>query len=359
MILLLINIGGIFQGASVCVPEDQDRSAYRTALFLMQIFNAIIFTAIVIGLAKIFYEVIHWNSTPTECMLIFLFLFFQQLADFERRTSYIFDTSMHALQSSLLIYPARLCLFVWISPTNIESVLIILALTALAPATLTIVKHIKLFDYSCFRFYYNRAVKHIKFSQLLIASAPLGWLWSYIPVFALGGLHGKESVAILVSIRNLANVANVLMEQLETVVSAQLALEYYSIGKEKMKYTLRRLAIFGSVMWISGLVIILAYGAEIVLYSLGVKYIVHRHILLISWLAYGLYFISRLFGLKYRTIKNLRVEFVGGIASVIAAGLTSYPLISSYDIYGAAWVFVIISATGIIFQALTANLYAN
>ena len=69
----------------------------------------------------------------------------------------------------------------------------------------------------------DAAKEHLSYSRLFIAGTPLVWLWAYIPIFMLGIMHGKEQAALLGSIRGISNMANVLMEQIETKVVADWA----------------------------------------------------------------------------------------------------------------------------------------
>lgn len=355
MILLLINIGGIFQGASVRAPSDTNKIHYKVSLLYLQIAMAFILTTVVIGCLQLFGKSIDWKPSSYEFLYLFLFLFLQQLADFDRRSSYIFSEPKRAFLSSLFMYPIRVALLLLCPNSDFHSVLIILTITTIIPVFFLIKEILRYVNNSEIRDYIARAIEHLSFSKLLILNAPLGWLWSYIPVFALGALHGKESVALLVSIRSLGNVANVLMEQLETTVSARLALELYSTGKEGMDAVMQVLIRSGLIIWLVGLIAILFYSKELVLISLGLNYVPYKGILLISWIAYGIYFISRLFGLKHRTYKNLRVELAGNVATALAAAISAYPLIMLFGVFGAAWIFVIIALAGAAVQIAVAK----
>lgn len=341
MALLLLNVAGIFQAAAVRAPV-QDQS-YRISLARLQFLQALLLSLLICATWIGFGNNFGWQVTAAEAGLLFLFLILQQLADFDRRSAYIFFGTSRAVYSSAALYPIRIIGLLAVRPDTVSQVLLVLTVSALIPAALTI------FAASQNRYgaaqSWTRAIKlHLVYSRLFIAGAPLGWLWSYIPIFLLGIMHGKEQAALLSSIRGISSVANVLMEQMETKVVADWARVHHGAGTHSMKNAVSRLLKWGIVFWLFGMVVVGMFGREIVALVLGNLYAPHWHLLLIGWVGYGVYFIARVSGIKHRTMGSNRVEFIGNLCGVLAALAAGFVMIPVLSATGAAWVYVIIAA---------------
>ncbi len=341
MALLLINVAGIFQGAAVRAPE-QDGS-YLVSLARLQLLQAILLSLLVCMMWFGFGDVLGWQATAKEILLLFAFLVMQQLADFDRRIAYIFSGTKRAIISSALLYPGRLIGLVLIRPDSVSQVLEVLIVSALVPVVITAYTATR--SKSAGTTSWLRATKeHLVYSRLFIAGAPLGWLWSYIPIFMLGVMHGKEQAALLASIRGISNMANVLMEQLETKVVADWARLHHGDSPCVMEAAAIQMLKIGMVIWLLGMLPIAVLGREIVALVLGNLYAPHWHLLVIGWLGYGVYFLARVFGVKQRALGSNKVEFVGNLYGVVAAVVAGLLLISAFSASGAAWTYVIIAA---------------
>lgn len=349
MALLLFNVSAIFQGASVRAPAENNKEKYLFSLAGIQVIFALKGTAIVLGLLFLFGGKISWGLTFYEGFLTFIFLMLQQLADFDRRIAYVFHESSLSFLSSAAVYPLRICLIALIRPEEILIVLVILSITSVVPAIKTIRRGLEGLS---FRDSFREMKEHLIFSRLLIVSAPLGWLWSYIPIFMLGLIYSTKEVAIVASIRSLTNVANILMEQIDTVAAAKLGRTLYEEGKEGLDLITRQLLTLGITVWLVGLILIYVYGKKIVFLVLGDKYSEHYLILMISWLAYGIHFVARVLGLKQRIFRNMMVEFIGNGSGVLVMLALSYAVIISGGVYGAAWMYVICAFSILLSQLL-------
>lgn len=338
MALLLLNVAGIFQGAAVRAPAQD--STYQSSLAKLQVLQALLLSFLVasawLGLGGVF----GWKATITEAALLFAFLAVQQLADFDRRAAYIFSGTRRALCSSAALYPLRLIGLLVINPETVTQVLWMLVLSALMPA---IPACIAAGRYKSADSWSNRAKEHLMYSRLFIMGAPLAWLWSYIPIFLLGTMHGKEQAALLASIRGISNIANVLMEQLETKVVADWARIRHGGEERHMKSATIKLLRVGVTFWVCGLLLTVLLGKKIVTLVLGNLYADHWNLLVIGWLAYGAYFLARVSGIRQRAMGLAHVEFTGNLSGVLAAVVGGLALIPAYGASGAGWVFVIIS----------------
>lgn len=350
--VLLLNVSGIFQGAAVRAPS-LDAGSYRATLARWQLVQAG-FAAI--GLAAGWYGLgrwVDWQASGAESLWLAAFLLLQQAADFDRRSAYIFANARRALSGSVLLYPLRVAALWWWQPRTVLEVLWLLSLTAIVPALLTA----RLASRSQLQNWWQEVKAHLHYSRLFMLGAPLGWLWSYAPIFMLATLHGKEQAALLASIRNIANLANVLMEQIETKASADWARLQHQQGSASLQHSVRNLIRLGIGFWSVVLLLIGWQGEMLVRLILGELYAVHWELLLVGWLSYGVYFMARIQGIKYRTLGANQVEFIGNLVGVICALSVGYAVITTNGIFGAAWLYVIICAAIWASQALALTKY--
>lgn len=336
MALLLINIAGIFQGAAVRAPT-QDAS-YKILLARLQVLQASLLSLLVCAVWFWAGDMFGWKVSSVEAILFFGFLMTQQLADFTRRIAYIFFTVNQATYSSAMLYPLRIAMLLFFQPHSMSEVLIVLIVSAIFPA----IPAFLVASQRGLSSSWAVATEHFIFSRLFLLGAPLGWLWSYIPIFLLGSIHGKEQAAVLASIRGISNIANVLMEQIETQAVAEWARTYHRNGSYQIDIAIRRLVRVGGIFWLCGMLGVAIFGQEIVTIVLGQVYAPHWRLLMIGWGGYGVYFLVRVMGLKHRTFGATHVEFMGGLWAVFAALFAGLLLIPRLSVLGAAWVYVII-----------------
>lgn len=351
MALLLFNVAGIFQGAAVRAPT-QEHHTYKITLARMQLLQAFLSALLVICIWLGAGGLFGWPVTNTEAWLLFAFLVLQQLADFDRRIAYIFSSTKRAIFSSAMLYPARIIGLLIIQPDTVNQVLVALVLSSIIPAAFTV------FSACCcirgsIQSWMDATREHFIYSRLFIVGAPLGWLWSYIPIFMLGIMHGKEQAALLGSIRGIANVANILMEQIETKVVADWARMHHENGLSTFDAAVSRLLKAGIIVWLAGMATISIFGMAIVNLLLGSLYAPHWNLLVIGWIGYGIYFIARVFGIKHRTLGVNQVEFIGNLCGVLAALAGGLIIIPVSGAAGAAWVYVIITIAMLLSQVLT------
>lgn len=350
MALLLLNMAGIFQGAAVRAPA-QEPDPYKISLARFQLLQALLLSMLVCAFWFGVGNVFGWQATAAEAGLLFAFLVIQQLADFDRRSAYIFSVTRRAIYSSATLYPIRIIGLLIIRPDTVSQVLMALIVSAFIPAVLTLLTIGKSRDGSAQS--WMLAIKeHLTYSRLFIAGAPLSWLWSYIPTFMLGVMHGKEQVALLSSIRGICGMANVLIEQIEIKVVADWARVHHGEGAHIMGVAVSRLFKIGMAFWLLTMTAIVVFGQEIVALVLGNLYAPYWHLLVIAWAGYGVYFIARIFAIKHRILGANHIEFIGNMSGVIAALTAGYVMIPTLKATGAAWVYVIIAAAMLISQML-------
>lgn len=349
MALALFNIASIFNGASVLINEQSNKEKYRKILFVYQVLAALFTSALLTSALFFAGNYIGWKIESVELILVALFLFTQQIVDFDRRIKYICENEKSALLSSVRVYPVRIILLTIFLPSSIKEALELLVLANLFASILVIIK-----QSSHVTKYFSREsvtviLAHLKFSKLIILSALMGWLWSYLPTIFLGYFYGKGLVGILVTLRSITNVANVLMEQVETVSSVVFARKAYKHGEDELGSAVTKILISGTGIWVCGVIVLYFFGHGIVLNMLGQEYANYSGLLVIMWLGFGIYFIARVFAIKYRSLKNLKIEFLSGLSSLLMA-LVCIPLISQYSIVGTAWAYVFISLSAVLVQ---------
>ncbi len=355
MAVLFLNITSVFQWAAVQAPQENDKIQYLKELSVLQ-FLLIIFTSTLIAIFLAFFDhKIQWQISFTEAFLLFLFLFLQQFADFDRRTSYIFFSSETAFFSSLFLYPPRVLFLLAVQPKTLSGALILLCVSCCLPALRTtgcLVQGIKAISGISLK----RIKEHLYASRHLILVAPFGWLWTFIPVFVLGALQGSAAVAILTAVRSLTNFANILMEQLETVVAAKLGKCAHEQGQSGLEALTKPLVGWGTAGWGVALIVFIFWGREILILIFGARYADYNSVLLILWVSYWIFFIARIYGMKYRFMKETRVELIGNICSVVCLLFISNVMIQKYAINGAAILLVLSSLTILITQIIFVRL---
>ena len=279
----------------------------------------------------------------SQLILIITFLLFQQLADFKRRAAYIFSTDTDAALSSLSVYILRVLALIIFRPKTLDGVLWIMVLSSIVPVAkmaLSLARTHLSIDSSI-----KLILSHLYYSRLFILASLVSWVWTQVPVFALGFMQGKESAALLVSIRGISNVANIMMEQLETKAVADWARMYHAQGAKSMKEAIRKLNSLAFIFWVAIMLVILLFGEQIITLVLGKLYAPYSLVLSISWVAYGIFYGARIYGIQYRTLGDNRIEFIAGIAGLLAALLASWLIIPLFHVSGAASVYIFIATS--------------
>ena len=269
--LLLINIAGIYQPGVINLHKKSNKSKYIGFLAWLQVIYAITLSVLGILLLLFFGENFDWLASYDELLSVFLFLLFLPFAEFGRRIFYILDLPKFSAGISAIQYVPRILLIIIFNPSNAETVFLIHAFCALIPTiviVVTIVRNSKVIY--LFKEFFR---EHISQNYPLVITAALGWATFSAPMLILGVLVGKESVAILMSIRSITSAANVLLELLETIVPTKFIKSLVNGGLEELKKRSGRLLGYGLGIWIAGLVVFVLFSEDIISLLLGEKYI--------------------------------------------------------------------------------------
>lgn len=349
--LVLLNVSGIFQGAAVRAPSRD--STYLSVLARLQVYSALLISTLV-GIAWLCVgPYLGWSVTPYELALIIAFLFLQQLSDFTRRSAYIFSSAESAFHSSLWTYPIRWLILFLVAPKTIDGVLIIMIASCVVSAGMAMRASIN--SRVDFSWWQEQALEHLNYSKLFIAGSVLSWFWAYTPVFILGMLQGKAAAALLASIRGISSMANIFIEQLETKAAADWSRQYHSEGAASVRQSISQINKLALVFWVFVMLIIVVFNQSIVSLILGSQYSPYSNILIVAWVGYGAFYVTRIHGITHRTFGDNKIEFIAGASGLLAAALGSYWLIPQFKVEGAAWVYVLIAIIMLCVQVLVSK----
>lgn len=351
MAVIILNMSAIFQWASVEAPRHSNKKTYVSGLALSQIILAIAFglaTAISIGFAI---ESTGENFGFHEIFLYTAFLFLQQLADFDRRVAYILSGPARATKSSALVYVPRIVLLLVLKPTDISNVLFLLLVAAIIPSLVTM-WHALQGSQGGITAIFARIKTRFYDTRWLLISAPLAWVCSSVPVFALGWIGNLGAVGAFVSIRSLANMSNVALELLETQMSATAG-KLYITDRNSFYNLIKNIRKFGLFIWGAGLVIVFTFGSAILKISFGNNYTQYKMMLVILWLANGLVFLFRLHAVELRTAEMSHVVTQGYLMSAIVMISAAYPIIHNYGVIGCASMVLLGALTNYATQAIS------
>lgn len=346
--LVLLNVSGIFQGAAVLAPSKDQ--AYGPALAKFQVCSALVIALLVGLIWKFAGPSLDWNISNYDAALIAIFLLFQQLTDFTRRSSYIFSDDQSALISSLLTYPIRLLALYLVMPRSVDIVLIILIASSCIPTAMAL-REANQSNLENSK-WTKLVLEHLSYSKLFIAGSLLSWLWAYAPVFILGMLQGKAAAALLASIRGISSMANIFIEQLETKAAADWSRQFHLEGIQSVKNAISRINKIAFAFWSIVMCIIVFFHEAIVTIILGNQYLPYARVLVIAWIGYGTFYIARIYGIQHRTFGDNRIEFIAGVFGLLSAGIGSYLLIPHFEVEGAAWVYALIALTMLCIQVI-------
>lgn len=339
---IVLNNGILFQWAGVQAPKETEKRKYKISLAYFQALIGGIFSLLIVIAFYFWGEAIGWKTSGNEAILFGIFLVIQQAADFLRRAAYIFTDPMQAVYNSALIYPIRVLLIIVIRPSNVSTFLLILILSSVLPIIFAgLIKWDKKFIGSLtLQEIKSFIVSHWSGTKALVLGGPLGWLEAFLPVFFLGNITGIEAVAVLTSVRSIANLTNVFMEILDTSVAAKVGI-LYTQSIEKFNSYLRKLLFWGGAAWFISFLVIVFLGPKILLFILGANYAQYNGLLLLLWVSQGLNFLFRVDGIRIRTHGKTTALLGAVFAATCVVAAAGYPIIQYCGIYGAVYLFII------------------
>jgi len=355
MITVLLNVAVFFYAAPLVSVNLENNKIYRFFLQWGQLCLSILASLSIVLFFALFGEKIGWDITIIEIILLFIYLILQQLVDFRRRESYIFTSILDAIKSSSITYIPRITLLVLFQPSTIYDVLLILVISSLWSAVSFLLRLDKCALMSSYSIR-TTLKEHIRLSKFSVLNAPISWSLFFLPVFILGVFHSPTMSAVLLSVRSISGVVNVLLELLETFIPVWMVNVFNKDGSAALKETSSTLLKFGFLLWFIVLVFILIFGNQILHFILGGEYASYLDILLISWVGYGIHFISRVVGLYWRSTKIPKVELISSMGGAFVF-IFSIPIIISHGLLGAAWLYILVPIGMVITQLFYAKFY--
>jgi O-antigen/teichoic acid export membrane protein len=334
----IFSQASIYQVASVDAPYS-DHDHYYDFISLLQTFLSLGVSAIT--MVALFFISKHsgWNISAFEVVSIFIFLTLQQWADFMRRGSYIFRDVNAAVWSSLLVYPIRVLLILWARPHNILIFVWIMIATTFIPSGNHLYKLWKQnIDFKSFFLFLKKHYGRVKW---LIMSSPFVWVWGNVPVFLLGIYSGFTQVAIFSTLRSITNMANVLMELLETSVSATAGRQYAQNGGNGLRELISKVMLVGVAAWFFVLVLLFISRYAIVQLLVGDAYVPYSNLLVLLWLGTLATFSYRTSSVKIRTAGQTAIIFVSLFLGAVSSLIFSIVLIPEISLYGASIALII------------------
>lgn len=343
-ISLLLNSAFIFQKASVNAPLHKDKVAYYHELLNVQVYLNLLNTGVL--------TVIAWNIIDIDgynIILFAIFLFFQQLTDFERKTAYICKTKKDALLSTILTYPLRIVMLALLPIQSSQDILVIFILTSI---TVPLLQRIKNTNYVKFSGKLNIVKLYVLESKWLIATAILSFMWGRLPVIIVGETLGIAAAAIFMALRSLTNIANLGLELLETYFSPVLGRKYH---KAKPSYFSLMIQVFlvGFTLWCCGFVVFYGFNEKIVSFLYTTAYSQYAKILVLFWIIGLAIFLSRLLFIHMRTIGLEKYNFLAFVGGIILLQTLYFLYLINYGIEGMALAILVSSCFVIFIQWIT------
>lgn len=339
MATVLLNVSLIFQNASSHASRYQRSCTYQLALRRLQLGSSVAVSALICAIFYAFPALTGWQASLVEITWVAAFLLSQQLADYYRREKHLLNEPHYAAVMSTLLVSTRLLLLILVPMAGAGDTTVLLTLSAAPAALLVLFHHYRGSAPGLART--RRIIRwHLDGARFLLAAAPVGWLWSYLPLFMLGQVKGLAAVGAFTAARSLANAFNIFLELLETRIAA-LAGMAYARSPDQLTPFLFKAGMLGlGVLSVLGGGIYL-FRHDLVAIAYASRYPELGEPLAILVLAQLLTLGFRLSAIRFRTIQLQHAVFWGYVAGAIAVAVSAYWLIERQGIEGAAWSIVI------------------
>jgi O-antigen/teichoic acid export membrane protein len=344
---LVMSVSLVYAPVQSIYPKLDDSQNYIYTSFL---YHSILSVALA-GIALLALNIMNLSalmSISGDSTVYFIaFILLQQLADYGRRTSYVFFNSFVALCFSFFVYIPRILAFIIVQPADLDDVLIILVCTsAISAVSIAIyifyLKKLKklLFDSSALK-------QHAEFSRNIVYSAPMGWSVGYLPTLMLGFFSGPVLVGILGTLRSVVGLANFFIEMIEVSVIAELSSKAHNGQKKHVQEFFMKLVLLFSF---SSLVIlwIIFKNYELAARLVNEDFLNFGTIFIMLCTAYIFYFYGRMYVLYFRVFQNTKPELYYSMWSFLVVVL-SIPVIYMFDITGSAMVYIIVPLSSLFF----------
>lgn len=347
---VLFNASAFFSPAPVLRHEVDDLATYRNVLFRAHVGTSVVMAAVLLSILVMAGPYLEWVPTWTEMLWAGCFLVFQQWADFQRRSGYVFGSIHSAAVLSVTVLVLRVGMLLSLRPERAETFFAVLALSALPAALVALVRARPEVRWTKGE---NKGMlsRHFKLARWNILNAPLQWMGLHLPILLAGLMAGAGAAAIVASVRSLSTAANVFLELLETYVPAWMVSRARQDGHTGIQMVTGRLYFWGGAVWLVVAGGILFFGEPLLGMALGRTYAPYGWVLLLLWIGNGIYFAARVFGVRQRVIKRTSVELAGSLGGILTLA-AAWPLMERYGALGVAVVLALVQLGGAVTQLL-------
>lgn len=357
MAALLFSIAFVYAGIPVLSHKVKDVAGYNYTISVFHSVLSVVFIIVFLALYPLLLRFFDFTVELHEYAMLLLFIFFQQYADFARRSSYVSTPSgKTAFLFSLITYAPRVGALYFIQTPSLFLVFATLAATAFFPFLMTALTILKGKWQQHLSLNRNDFKEHLAFSTHIVQSVPIVWFTSYLPIFFLGAFNGAKAVAIVGTLRNLTNLANVFVEIIEVSQITKWVILEKDHKTAQVNQEITRVILLFLGGW-GGILAIFLFGIDYFSYFLHGPYLKFQSILIILWFAYLAYFFSRIYMLKLRTLNNTRFEKQFAIAACIVA-LPASAMAYWFGVYGAALAYLSASLIPLIYFGVFHHQYA-
>lgn len=329
--LVLFNVAAYFGVANTVLQSFAAPAVYRHFLAWRQLRSALAFAVLVASALFFLGGAFGVPFGPGEALLAVVFLASQQLADFVRRCGYVFSMPKDAARVSLFTYGLRTLLLVGLRPDTLGEFLALLTVPAVVVACWAAPQA------GWFRLARRarpvEADQHWRLSMWLVADAPLKWIGVHAPIILVGLMHSVQAAAALGTVRAAISFANVLLEQLETLVPRMFAARS-SAGVEPLRAAVVRLLVLGASAWSLGLLGLWLLAPWLAL-LFDPFYRSYYELGYVLWCANGVFFVAKVLALESRVRRDTTTELAGSVGGVLAL-VVSLALLPRYDAWGGA-----------------------
>ena len=351
-LLLAVYVGGtlliastIFQWASVIAPRQRAPEKYFFSLLCFQIIQSIVYAAF---MAAVFFLIrinAGWKLNGLAIIVSSIYIFLQMMSEFFRRSAYIFSSVYDAIVISSFSFLLKTSLLFVLAPKTFFEIVLILIASLVLPSIYGLYYILKrrLVIWSNTREVVTFLSEHWKGARSLTLSGVLAWIASVSPRFLLGAFHGMSPVANLTALNSISRLTNLLLEVLDTSVSATASKLYVSSRNHYNRY-LYLFLVISFLIWGLVFVLFLVVPKSIVGIVLGPKYIPVAYVLPILWVESGLRILFRFSALKARTMGFPHIQLMGFVAYAATMYVLGLPLVILYSLTGTVWAMNISAA---------------
>lgn len=278
------------------------------------------------------------NECWLELLALVLFLFFFQHYEFDRRANYLFGSIAESGKASLGVLALRLMGFAVVSVDALIDVLFVLLVSVLLPGLRSFIDLRSLLCLGKPELP-RRFMKYAKLS-LLSSLVQMGHIHG--PIIAIGLIGSLEAIAILVSLRSIANIFSPIVEIFDTALPSQFVLRDKTMGRSG------RLQLFNIITGLSCIfcfiifIFIWLLGDLLLGLALGSSYVDFRNELLILWSGNFFYILGRLLKVYMQIFEKFWQDFLASLVVNMLWIIWFFYQIESLSIASAALVIAIV-----------------